>query len=114
MYLRFTVLNNGKMEKNWDNNGVVDLGEVKQSSHNTVVWQCNDNLEGEVQSMQTSCGCTKPNLYPKEGKIIAAYNAGSIPQHLQSQGYFITHKNVIVTYRNNRTDVLTFKAKVVK
>lgn len=88
----------------------INLGRVKQNKKINVIFDIEDI--DQIVNLESSCGCSTPKKDIKNGKIKVAYKPASVPLHLESQGYYLTSKNIKVTYSTGKEVKLTFSAEV--
>ena len=99
-------------QNNWESM-VIEFNEpLKENITVPVRFQALKDLA--IKEIKTSCGCLGA-LYNKSTRILeATFKTGSVPIHLSTQGYYITHKNIIITYEDGSSQVLSFSAKIAK
>lgn len=89
---------------------MIDLRTIKEKRKVRIVL---DDIDvNDLKTLESSCGCSDPKI--ENGKLVVYYTPDSLPYHLEHIGYYISEKNVKVTYKNNNYKVYVFKAKIIK
>jgi len=98
--------------ENWEKIAINLEEPLKENSSVRVEFKALKDLA--IKNIATSCGCLGA-LYNKTDRVLEAmFRTGSVPVHLSSQGYYITHKNIVITYEDGSSEILSLSAKIVK
>lgn len=93
-------------------NNTKDLGTLKANSKNKTFFEFKEKVE--VQSLHSSCGCSRP-IYNKElNRIEVSYTPGSVPKHLAQKGYYTTSKFITINYVGGSSEKAKLTAKIIK
>lgn len=87
-----------------------NLGYIKGGKKTKIKFQVLD-VE-EIAEMSSSCGCSVPKKDVKNQEVIVNFTPDKVPVHLQTQGWYITEKHIILTYEDGRKAILSFKAHI--
>lgn len=98
------------MKSDWKSS-FIDLGTIVQKNTVTVGFEALRDLE--IESVQASCGCSKPLYDSKNRRVLVNYTPFEVPIHLRYQGYYNPTQTITVYYKDGTTDSLSFTAKVV-
>lgn len=97
----------------------IDIGAVKVGSSNIVTFIYTPE-EGEAiqianTGITTSCGCSQARWNSTTNTITVSFKPGPIPNHLRTQGWYITAKTITIYATVNgqsKKFELSFSAKI--
>lgn len=95
--------------KNWKKT-VVDLGDIEVNVKKIILFQSYKPLE--IILIKGKCGCISGKYDKKTKTLTVRYVPNPIPIHLRNVGEYSANKNLVVTYYDGTTEVLTVKAIV--
>ena len=96
----------------WENKDI-DLGTLKPGEKVTITFK-RTHAEHEIESFESSCGCSTPIYDKDKDEITVKYTVGDIPRHLKDVGVSKTTKIITVNYKGRSSDYLTFRATIKK
>ena len=89
----------------------INLGEIAVGKKRIITFTCLEDL-GIIKNMVSTCGCSTPKR--KDNNIIVTFVPGPVPLHLASVKFYVTTKQIKITYADGTQDILSFTAKVIK
>ena len=100
------------MVRNWVSEHI-NIGALRVGVKKEVIFKTlKEDLK--IDSMKSSCKCSKPK-YDKEKKTLSVtFTPGTIPQHLMHKGAYTTKKSISIRYKNGSEDIISFKATVIR
>ncbi len=85
-----------------------DLGYIKVARKQQLKFPYKDI---NIDRIEVSCDCTGARDDKENHRVIVEYTPKPIPEHLKTQGYYITQKTITV-HSDKGVFILTFNAKV--
>src|SRR6187455_1351959 len=89
----------------------IQLGDINVGKKKKITFECLEEL-GVIKSMTSTCGCSTPK---RDGNnILVTFVPQPVPLHLASVKFYISTKQIKITYADGTKDILSFTAKVIK
>lgn len=91
----------------------IDLGVIKSGSNVLFTFESLGDINDDIISVTPGCGgCTDVLGY--DGKFMKVrFRSGSFPVHIMENYYFVS-KSITVAYKDGSSEVLRYRAKIIK
>lgn len=91
----------------------IDLGVIRSGSNVVFNFETIADIDKDILSVTPGCGgCTDVMGY--DGRFMKVrFRSGSFPVHLMEDYYFVT-KSITVDYKDGSSEVLRYRAKIIK
>jgi hypothetical protein len=96
---------------NYFKNRIKDLGEVKEGTTKTVVFQALANIQSFIHNVESSCSCSKAKV--SENKLTVKFKAKKIPAQTRDRGYMDKKAFITLTYNTGVKETLYIEAKII-
>lgn len=91
----------------------IDLGVIRSGSNVLFNFETLGNINDDIVAVTPGCGgCT--DILGYDGKFMKVrFRSGSFPVHLAGDFYFVS-KTISVDYKDGSSEVLRYRAKVIR
>lgn len=94
---------------------MIDLPEMEEGQEREVRFELAQGvLLSSVKDIRPSCGCVRTRLDKRSNSIVVTFRAGSVPAHLQQQGFYNTRKHIAVIFDDEEKVTLSFYVVIAK
>ena len=91
----------------------IDLGVIRSVSNVLFNFETLGNINDDIVAVTPGCGgCT--DILGYDGRFMKVrFRSGSFPVHIMENFYFVT-KSITVSYKDGSSEVLRYRAKIIK
>lgn len=91
----------------------IDLGVIRSGSNVIFTFETLGDINDDIVAVTPGCGgCT--DILGYDGKFMKVrFRSGSFPVHLAEDFYFVS-KTISVDYKDGSSEVLRYRAKVIR
>lgn len=91
----------------------IDLGVIRSGSNVLFTFESLGDINDDIVSVTPGCGgCT--DILGYDGRIMRVrFRSGSFPVHIMEDYYFVT-KSITVSYKDGSSEVLRYRAKIIR